>query len=132
GQRPAARPPRRLNPEGSAALGEGLVEGIAGAAHRADRVAAASEGAPQAPDMHVDGALVDEHVMPPYTVEKLGAGIDAAGILHEEFEQAKLGRAEMQVAPLAAHAMRLAVELELAGAQDGGDEIGLGAAQDGA
>src|SRR5260221_129680 len=74
-----------------------LVERVAGAAHGADGVVvvAAVERLAQPPDMNVDGALVDVDVAAPDTVEKLLAGKDAAGALHEEFKQAIFGRSEI-------------------------------------
>ena len=46
--------------------------------------------------MDVDGALIDIDVAAPDGVEQLGARIDPAGRLHQEFEQAEFGRAEVQ------------------------------------
>src|SRR5436190_13480787 len=82
-------------------LAEPLVERIAGATHGADRVggAAAVERAAQASDMHVDGALIDIDVAPPHAVEQLLARVDAARTLHQELEQAELGRPKMHLAP---------------------------------
>src|SRR5690348_4279620 len=54
-------------------LGETVVEGVAGTAHRADRIllAAEIEQLAQAADMHVHGPLVDIDVAPPDAVEQL-------------------------------------------------------------
>jgi hypothetical protein len=85
-------------------LAEALVEGIAGAAHGADRVggAAAVERAAQAADVDVDRALVDIDVAPPHAVEQLLAREHPARALHEELEQAELGRATPSGAPVVA------------------------------
>ncbi len=83
----------------------------------------------QAPDMHVDGALVDIDVAAPHAVEQLLARVHAAGALHQEFEQAELGRAERDLAAAAKHAAALAVELEIAGVEHVGDPLGLRPAQ---
>src|SRR5262249_57084684 len=97
-------------------LEEALVEGVAGAAHGADRVdgAAAVERLAQAADMHVDGALVDIDVAAPHAVEQLLAREHAAGALHEELEQADLGGPQRHLAAAARHAPALAVELDVA------------------
>jgi hypothetical protein len=79
--------------------------------------------------MHVDGTLVDIDVAAPHAVEQLLAAVDAARALHQEFEQAELGRAEMHLAPGARHALLLAVELEIAGAEHARDALGPRAAQ---
>src|ERR1700732_270888 len=110
---------------------EALVEGIAGAAHGADRVggAAAVERAAQPPDVHVDGALVDIDVAAPHAVEQLLAREHPARALHQELEQAELGRPEVHLAARARHAPGVAVELEVAGGKPGRDPLGPGAAQ---
>ena len=64
--------------------------------------------------MDVDGTLVDIDVLTPDGVEELGARIDAAWRLHQEFEQAELGRPEMQLLTCAAHAPHRPIELEIA------------------
>ena len=69
--------------------------------------------------MDVDGALVDIDVVAPDRVEQLLAREDPAGALHQEFEQLELGRPEMQLAAVPADAVRLAVELDVAGASAG-------------
>src|SRR3984957_10741835 len=83
--------------DGSARLAETIVERIAGAAHGADRVdgVAAVERLAQAADVDVDGALVDIDVAAPHPVEQLLAGEYPAGTLHQVFEQAELGRPEI-------------------------------------
>ena len=97
-------------------LAERLVEGIAGAAHGADRIlfAGVRQGLAQPPDMHVDRALVDFRRKPPDAVEQLRAREHAAGLLHQMFEQAKFGRPQMHVARAAMNAPVLPVEFEIA------------------
>ena len=82
------------------------------------RLAAAVERLAQPADMHVHGALVDIDVAAPDAVEQLLAREDAAGALHQEFEQPEFGRPEPDLAAAARHAVRLAVELDVAGAED--------------
>src|ERR1044071_2640705 len=81
-------------------LAEPLVEGVAGATHGTDRIGCtpAIERAAQPPDVHVDGTLVDVDIATPHAVEQLFAGIDAARVLHQEFEQPELGRPEVNLA----------------------------------
>src|SRR5258706_667223 len=43
----------------------------------------------QAPDVHVDSALLDVHVVAPDLVEQLGARVDAARVRHEEAQHAE-------------------------------------------
>ena len=80
--------------------------------------------------MDVDRALVDFGRHAPDAVEQLRAREDPAGLFQQIFEQAELGRPEMDVARAAAHAARLAVEVEVAGGQLLGDRAraGCGAA----
>src|SRR6185436_18098427 len=74
-----------------------VIQRITRTAHGADRVllAAGVEQFAQAADMHVDGALVDIDVTAPDRVEQLLAAEDAAGMFEEKFQQAILGRAEI-------------------------------------
>ena len=58
------------------------------AARRRERLA-------QALDVHVDRALLDEHVVAPDAVEQLRAAVHALGMRHEEVQQPELGRAEL-------------------------------------
>src|SRR5262245_47960160 len=104
---------------------EPFVEGIAGATHGPDGIGRtpAVERTTQPPDMHVDGALVDIDVAAPDAVEQLLAGIDAARVLHQEFEQPELGRTEVYLAAGARDALLLAVELQIASPQHGGDPL---------
>src|ERR1700722_14610796 len=117
--------------DGSTRLAEPIVERIAGAAYGADRIdgVAAVERLAQATDMDVDGALVDIDVAAPYPVEQLLAREHPAGAFHQEFEQPELGRAEIDRAGRAGHALFLAIELEIADVEHHGDPLGAGAAQ---
>src|SRR5574341_1411162 len=45
----------------------------------------------QSPDVDVDGALLDEHVLAPHFVQEPRAREDANRMGHEKVEQAKLG-----------------------------------------
>src|SRR5690606_37692269 len=97
GRRPAERelPPVRTQCRaGGASAGETLVEGVAGAAHGTDRILrlAAIDGLAQATDMHVDRPFVDIDVTAPDAVEQLLAREHPARGLHQELEQAELGR----------------------------------------
>ena len=76
----------RSDEGGGGGLAEAVVERVAGAAHRADRigVVAAIERLAQAAHMHVDGAFVDIDVRAPHAFEHLLAGKNAAGPLHQE------------------------------------------------
>ena len=79
--------------------------------------------------MDVDGALVDIDVAAPYPVEQLLAGKNPAGAFHQVFEQAELGRPEVDRTGRARHPLLLAVELEVADGQHHGDALGAGPAQ---
>ena len=74
-------PPARRAPGARAAYyGRSIgAEAVPRAAHRVDQavVAGRLERLAQAPDVHVDRALLDEHVVAPDMVEQLRAGIDA-------------------------------------------------------
>src|SRR3569832_447103 len=115
----------------SGARRKSLVEGVAGATHRADwvRLAAAVDGLTQAADMHIDGPLVDVDIVTPNPIEQLFARIDPAGVTHQIFEQPIFGRPQVQVATGAADTMALPVELEIAGLERIGDELRAGAAE---
>src|SRR5579864_5253221 len=78
-------------------LANGLVEGIAGRAHGADHVrpAAAVQRLAEPADMDVDRPELDLGVASPYGVEQLLARKHAARPLHQEPQQAELGRPEM-------------------------------------
>src|SRR5688500_19460973 len=110
---------------------EPLVERVTRATHGTDGIGCtpAVERAAQPADMHVDGALVDIDVAAPNAVEQLLARIDAAGVLHQEFEQAELGRPEMHLAARARYALFLAIEFQIAGPEHGRDPLGLRSAQ---
>ena len=97
-----------------------LLEGVASAAHSADRIAVhpADQGLAQPPHVHVDRAPVDEGVASPYAVEKLLALQHAAGVFHEEGQQLELRRAEPHFPLAAGYPVGRAVERNVAGAQD--------------
>src|SRR5579864_683310 len=46
------------------------------------------EGASQAPNVHIDGTLLDVHIAAPDAVEQLLTTVDPLGMGHKEFEQA--------------------------------------------
>src|SRR5260221_14624741 len=85
----------------------GVVERVPGAAHGADEVGRAGEidRLAQAADVDVDGACLDIDVMAPDLVEQLLAQEDAAGMLHEEAQQAELGGPEMDRPAVTGYAM---------------------------
>ena len=56
--------------------------------------------------MHIDGARLDVDVRPPHRVEHLLAREHASRMLHQELEQAELGRPQMDRPAVAADAMR--------------------------
>src|SRR3954451_23957673 len=95
-------------------ISEALVEGIAEAPDRADGVGAAAlvEGFPQAAHENIDRALIYVGVLAPDIGEKLLSVEYAPRRLHQVFEKAELGRAEMNLLPGPPHAPRLAVEFE--------------------
>src|ERR1700744_5573604 len=100
----------------SARFAEPVIQRIAGAAYGADRISgmAAVEGLAQAPDMDVDGALVDIDLAAPDAVEQLLATEHAAGPLHQKFEQAKFGRPEIDRAGRARYPLLFAIEFQIA------------------
>src|SRR5436190_3825061 len=73
------------------------LEAIAGPAHRFDQlvVPGGRERLAQPPDVHVDRALLDEHVLAPDLVEQPRARENAPRMRHEEVQQAKLGGPEI-------------------------------------
>src|SRR5579859_5827679 len=140
GRSPPPAPPHvrsaagRDRPDLSRAFHEAIVECIAGTAHGADRVggAAAVERLAQAPDMNIDGALVDVDIAAPNTVEQLLAREHATRILHQEFQQTEFSWSKLHIAPGARDALFLAIELDVAGRQHTGDTLRLGSSQQGA
>src|SRR5512136_230182 len=80
---------------GGGLLGTGG-EAIAGAAHRLDEPVAveALERLAEAPDVHVDGPLLDVHVTAPDAIQQLPAAVDPLRVRHEEAEQPILGGPE--------------------------------------
>jgi len=59
-----------------------FIERIAGGTHGADDVLAAVgiERFPQAPDMDIDGAVIDVNIVPPDRIEQLPARVHPPGI----------------------------------------------------
>src|SRR5437660_1693468 len=107
-------------------LPKSIVERVAGAADGADRIGivTAVERLAQPADMDVDGALVDIDFATPHAVEKLFAREHATGPLHQKFEQTIFGRAEIDRAAGARHALLLAVDREVAERQHVGEPLG--------
>ena len=60
----------------------------------------------QPADVHIDGALLDEHMVAPYLVEQLRAGVHALGMGHEKMQQAEFGRPQVQRLAVAADPVR--------------------------
>src|SRR5262249_46475719 len=112
-------------------LAEAVVQRITGAADGANRIGgvAAIERLAQAADMNVDRAFVDIHVAAPHAVEQLLARKYTPGPLHEKFEQAKLGRTEIDRATRPRDALFLAIEFEIADGKHEGDAFRASAAQ---
>src|SRR5437868_5274165 len=78
-------------------LCEPVIEGIAGAPDGAYRIlfAAGVELFAQAPDMHIDGALVDIDIAAPDAVEQLLAAEYPSRMLQKKFQQTVLGRPQL-------------------------------------
>src|SRR5271163_1921991 len=109
----------------SSSLPEGFVEGVAGAANGADRIAfpAARERLAQPPDVNVDGAFVDLRRLPPNRIEQLGAREHPAGLFEQIFEEPELRRAEVDVARAAANPPGLPIKIEIAGKKAFGNPL---------
>jgi hypothetical protein len=92
------------------------IERIAGRAHGADRIhlGIAIERTAQATDVHIDGASLDVDIRTPDRIEQLLAREDAAGVLHEVFEQAEFRRPEMDLFTRALHPVCGAVDRDVA------------------
>src|SRR5579883_1933416 len=122
---PDASAPLRLR------LCDPVIQRVAGAADGADRIllAAGVEQLAQPADMDVDGALVDIDVAAPDAVEQLLAREHAARMLQEELEQAIFGRPEIDRTARTRHAALLAVELDVAIGEHGGETLGACAPQ---
>jgi hypothetical protein len=58
--------------------------------------------------VHVDRALLDEHVVAPHLVEQLRAAVHALRMRHEEVQQLELGRADLHLASPATVTRRVA------------------------
>src|ERR1700681_2426773 len=128
GYRSALSRGRRSILESLLRLREPVVERVAGAAHGADRIllAARIEQFAQPPDMHIHGALVDIDVAAPDAVEQLLAGKHPARMLEKNLQQPVFGRAEIDRTPRAPDAALLAIELDIAIAEHGGEPFGAG------
>src|SRR6202008_159908 len=89
-------------------------EAVPRAAYRVDQavVAGRLERLAQAPDVHVDRALLHEPLVAPDMVEQLRTGIDAPGVSHEEMQQAELGGRELDALALHADAARRGIEAQ--------------------
>ncbi len=87
-------------------------EAVAAAAHGFDvlLVPARLQGAAQAADVGVDGALVEVDVAAPHLVEQLGAGVHALRMVHEEIQQPKFDPAQRHLAGAGGDALGAGVE----------------------
>jgi GcrA cell cycle regulator len=96
---------------------EGLVEGVAGAAHGADRIpfAPPRQGFAQSSDVNVYRALIDLRRLPPHAVEQLRAREHPARLFEQVFEQPELGRTKVDVARAPPNAPRLSIQVEVSG-----------------
>src|SRR5450759_3435845 len=83
-----------------ASLTRRLVPGkaIAAAPYSLDQrvMARGFERRAQAANMHIDGSLLDEHMIAPDEVEQLGTAVDALGVGHEKLQQAEFRRPHRQ------------------------------------
>ena len=97
----------------------GTREPVAAAAHRLDQPVLPErlEREAQAPDVDVDGALLDVDVIAPHLIEQLRARVHALGTREQEAQQPKLGRTERNRPAVDRHAMRRGIELERAGSE---------------
>ena len=113
-------PPHRLGPPNPSSLwgdskrperrpsGRLAEEAVAHTAHGLDQsfVTARGEHLPHSANVDVHGALLDENMVPPDFVEKLGAAVDPIGVSHEEMQQAKLGGLEIDFLAVAGDPVR--------------------------
>ena len=65
--------------------------------------------------MHIDGTLLDEHVIAPHLVEQLGAAVHALGVGHQEMQQAEFGRPQIDGMLAGDNAMGHRIEAQCAG-----------------
>ena len=79
--------------------------------------------------MDIDGAISDFGRTAPDAVEKLRTRKHAAGLFEHIFEQANISRGETDIARAAAHALRCAVENDVADRQDFSHAFGPAAPQ---
>ena len=64
--------------------------------------------------MNVDRSLIDEGIAAPNAIKQLRARENAAGALHQKFEQAELGRPEAHFAQAPRDAMGNTIKLDVA------------------
>jgi len=112
-RRPDPAPAARLILLGRVA---GRFEGVAGRADGPDQIvlALAVERLAEPPDVDVDGALVDIGIVAPHRVDELVAREHPPGMLHQEPEEAELGRAERDRAAAARHLELGEIHLDVA------------------
>jgi hypothetical protein len=90
-------------------------KGVPDRPHRPDEIGT-TRGAkrmPEAANMNIDRPGAEVNVARPGRGLKLAAGVDAARILHEVDQQAKLGRREMKDLSVAPHEIGRQVDLEI-------------------
>ncbi len=56
--------------------------------------------------MHIDGTLLDKHVITPHLVEQLIARMHAFGMRHQEMQQTEFGGAEIDLTTCRENAVR--------------------------
>eukprot|EP01107_Rhizomastix_libera_P006422 TRINITY_DN20562_c0_g1_i1.p1 TRINITY_DN20562_c0_g1~~TRINITY_DN20562_c0_g1_i1.p1 ORF type:complete len:262 (+),score=-23.55 TRINITY_DN20562_c0_g1_i1:270-1055(+) len=80
-------------------------ETVSAAAHGLDQafVAGGLQGRAQAADVHIHGALLDEHMIAPHLVQQLGPAVDPLRVGHEEVQQAEFRRPQVHRAAVAQH-----------------------------
>src|ERR671911_2981286 len=93
-----------------ASLGERLIERVAGASDRANRIGFTLEvkGPAQPPHVNVNCALIDVDIVTPDTVEKLLSRKHPPGALHQELQELELSRTEVKLPSRASKPMPLA------------------------
>src|SRR4026209_936340 len=111
-------PSRRLFHFALGGLFELVGEGVASAPHGAHGVGLVPPNhcLAQAPDMHIDGTLAAIDAAGPGAVKELRPAEHTARALHEELEQAKLGRPEMYLPAVRRHPARVTLKLGVANA----------------
>ena len=79
--------------------------------------------------MHIDGALVDIDVAAPNAVEQLLTAEHPARMFQKKLQEPVFRRAEIDRTPRTGDAALLAIELDVAIAEHGGEPLGAGAPQ---